>query len=163
MTVFLFTWHAYQSWLPDRPQGYVRRGEGVLPPDPHEAAWYRRLATEEPAQLIEQIQRTMIETILENCEPLDFRAHGVATDPSHLHVLLGWTADRTWESMARSLRRSITSSLLEKHGRQKWFSRGRHAEPVTEDSHFEHLLTSYLPSHRGLFWSERIGWRESTE
>ena len=33
MPVYLFTFHAYGSWLPDNPRGYVRRKEGIQPQD----------------------------------------------------------------------------------------------------------------------------------
>ncbi|MEM1305417.1 MAG: hypothetical protein AAGG46_11005, partial [Planctomycetota bacterium] len=29
MPVYLFTYHTYGSWLPDRPQGYVQRDQGI--------------------------------------------------------------------------------------------------------------------------------------
>jgi hypothetical protein len=38
MPCYLFTWHAYATWLPDRKQGYVEKGRGILPPDKAAAA-----------------------------------------------------------------------------------------------------------------------------
>lgn len=33
MPCFLFTYHAHGTWLPNRSRGYVKRGQGILPPD----------------------------------------------------------------------------------------------------------------------------------
>ena len=33
MPCYLFTYHGYGTWLPDRSRGYVRRKEGILPTD----------------------------------------------------------------------------------------------------------------------------------
>jgi len=33
MPCYLFTYHAYASWMPDREEGHVRRGEGILSAD----------------------------------------------------------------------------------------------------------------------------------
>jgi len=44
---YLFTFHAYGTWMPDREEGFVRRKHGVLPPDEELAKDYR----EEPAKM----------------------------------------------------------------------------------------------------------------
>jgi hypothetical protein len=41
MPCYLFTYHAYLSWMPDRPQGYVRRKKGIFPPDEEKAEAYK--------------------------------------------------------------------------------------------------------------------------
>jgi hypothetical protein len=44
VAVYHFTYHAYRSWMPDNPKGYVRRGEGILPPDAEMARLYAKAA-----------------------------------------------------------------------------------------------------------------------
>lgn len=141
--------------MPDNPRGYVKRHRGVLPPDDREAARYRGRATEEEATFEEPVQHTLIDSLLRSREPLEVRVHAIATAPTHVHALVSWTIDRTWESIARSLRRGMTSDLTSMHDDRKWFSRGRHAERVEHEPHFEYLLTTYLPDHPGLTWTER--------
>jgi hypothetical protein len=34
MPVYLFTYHAYRSWMPDRPEGFVQEGRGIEAPNP---------------------------------------------------------------------------------------------------------------------------------
>ncbi len=155
MAVYLFTWHAYRSWMPDNPRGYVQRGRGVQPPDQREAERYRERAVETEPTFNDEIQSTLIATLLDCREPLALRTHAIATAPTHVHALVSWTSDRTWQSIARSVRRSLTTALVSSHGNRTWFSRGRHAERVEEDTHFEHLMTTYLPDHPGRVWIER--------
>ena len=38
MPCYLFTFHAYGTWMPDREEGFVRREQGILPPDEELAA-----------------------------------------------------------------------------------------------------------------------------
>ena len=45
MPCYLFTFHAFGTWMPDREEGFVRREQGILPPD------------EELAEHIEEEQR----------------------------------------------------------------------------------------------------------
>ena len=44
MPVYLFTYHAYQSWMPDRARGFVQKGRGIQPPNEALAAAYRQAA-----------------------------------------------------------------------------------------------------------------------
>jgi hypothetical protein len=51
MPCYLFTYHAYGSWMPDRVEGYVRRGQGILPRDTQMASLYYRNALHDMVQL----------------------------------------------------------------------------------------------------------------
>ena len=42
MPVYLFTYHAYQSWMPDRGRGFVQKGRGIQPTNALLAHAYRR-------------------------------------------------------------------------------------------------------------------------
>jgi hypothetical protein len=53
MPCYLFTYHAYGSWMPDRPQGYVRRGKGILPTDTRMAERYRKNTKYDKAPFLE--------------------------------------------------------------------------------------------------------------
>ncbi len=33
MPCYLFTFHAFGTWMPDREEGFVQRKKGILPPD----------------------------------------------------------------------------------------------------------------------------------
>jgi len=60
MPVFLFTYHAYASWLPDHKRGYVRRKQGVQPPNQKEADRYRRQMKETPVVFSTEIQHEIL-------------------------------------------------------------------------------------------------------
>ena len=63
MPCYLFTYHSHGSWMPDRAQGYVRRGQGILPPDSEMAERYRRNAKHEMAHFREAQELCAIDTL----------------------------------------------------------------------------------------------------
>lgn len=65
MPCYLFKYHEYGTWMPDRPRGYVRRKEGVLPADQHLAGCYRNNLKQRVIDFSTSAQRVMIEAALE--------------------------------------------------------------------------------------------------
>jgi hypothetical protein len=132
MPVYLFTFHAYRSWNPDHPRGYVRRDEGVLPRDPEMAGRDDRHARHPPVRFDREIQRILVEEAQDICNRRDWRLHQIATGVSHVHVLVSWQEEAlSWKDVHDTFKR------------------------VRDREHFEYLMTEYLPSHRGQAWSER--------
>ena len=157
MPVFFFTFHAYLSWLPDRGQGYVRRGKGILPPDAELAGRYRRDARESAVTFDAVIQRVLIEELLVAERFQKFRLETAGTDPSHLHVLVSWRDDRGWDQLRNSIRSSLTRRLNMEFGRREWFVEGASRKHVKTKEHFDHLVTTYVPDHPGWKWSPQQG------
>ncbi|BBO36513.1 hypothetical protein [Lacipirellula parvula] len=156
MPCYLFTWHAYGTWMPDRPQGYVKKRQGVLPPDPEQARRYRARQKEPTASFASTEQRLIIDESLIAAEKRRFRLHGVATEPTHLHLLLSWRDERTFELLRRGVRESI-SRRLNAHLRHRWLEQGGSRKQVREQSHFNYLMATYLPKHHGWKWREGLG------
>jgi REP element-mobilizing transposase RayT len=169
MPCYLFTFHAYRSWMPDRPQGYVRRGEGALPPDDKQARWYERHASQAAVLFDQDIQRALIGAAPEAAAHQDFRLHCIATESTHVHVLVSWKDDRTWRRIRTGVKQSMTRTLNRTLGpraglpaategeeaeRRKWFSSGASRKRVRDREDFDYLINEYLPSHRGAFWRE---------
>jgi REP element-mobilizing transposase RayT len=156
--IYLFTFHAYRSWRPDHPRGYVRRNEGVLPRDPDMAGRYDRHAKFPQVRFTSDLQRVLVDGAQDICSRRAWRLHFVATDPTHVHLLISWL-DRAlgWKDVHDTLKR-LLGMLLAKHtgerGR-KWFVRKGSRRRVRDREHFEYLMGCYLPSHRGFVWSER--------
>jgi len=150
MPTVLYTFHAKLSWLPDRPQGYVRRGEGVLPPDPEMADVYLRQATAKAVLFDERHQQAMIDAVIEASRFQRFAVHAVATETSHVHILISWRDDRDGSRVRRTLRASLTRQLNAVFGRREWFSDGASSKCVIDIDHFDHLIGEYLPKHTGL-------------
>ncbi len=79
MPYYLFTYHAFGSWMPDRKQGYVRRGQGILVPDHVMAERYRAAMTQGAVEFNSAIQLAIIDILLESREAAIrtlFRGHG---------------------------------------------------------------------------------------
>ena len=153
MPCYLFTFHAYRSWLPDREQGFVRRKQGILPPDEKLAEVYRDRSREQQAFFDDAIQRIFLDEFRIACEKQRLRGHFIATEPSHLHVLVSWPDERDWPKIRNGLKQSLTRRLHRDISPQTWFSDGASRKKVKDREHFEHLVNSYLPSHRG--WKRR--------
>lgn len=157
MPVYLFTYHAYGSWLPDRRQGYVKRKRGILPSDQEEAARYRNAMLEEEVTLRPEHQRLLLVTLLESQEKQRFFTHGVATDATHLHTLVSWADDRRVVPVRSRIKSSLSRAMNGEFGKREWLSEGGSRRRVREQTHFDHLLARYLPKHSGLVWIEGKG------
>ncbi len=156
MPCYLFTWHAYATWMPDRKQGYAKKGLGVLPPDEAQAKRYRARQKEASAFFDVAVQNLAIEECVTTAEMRRFRLHAIATEPTHLHALLSWTDERTFEQLRRGLRESI-SRRLNKHRRRRWLEQGGSRKQVRQRAHFDYLMNTYLPNHGGWKWREAVG------
>ncbi len=157
MPCYLFTYHAYRSWMPDRRQGYVRRHEGILPRDLKMAAQYEENAKFAEIRFTSAVERSIIETLCEASSHIACRLHYVATDISHVHVLVSWIGEREREQLRNSLKKAATISLKHKYGDRPWFSEGASRIRVRTSAHFEYLVSTYLPKHDGWQWCEGRG------
>jgi REP element-mobilizing transposase RayT len=153
MPVYLFTFHAYGSWMPDRRRGFVRRQRGILPTDNALADEYRRRAKFAAATFCEPTQLLAIEELQVAFSKQGCRGHFIATDPSHIHILISWRDERPWQKMRSGLKQSLSRRLKSVEPRE-WFCEGGSRRRVMERKHFDHLMSNYLPSHRGWKWRE---------
>jgi REP element-mobilizing transposase RayT len=162
MPVYLFTFHAYRSWMPDRRRGYVRRKKGVLPPDEEMAEEYRERATDKATVLTAEIQRALLEELQKACGFQRLRLHGGSTEPSHIHAVRSWNDDRTTMRVRSDIKRSLSMRLtqLSAEDHHLYLSGGASQKRVRDREHLDHLLKTYLPKHRGVAWYEKSGWRE---
>jgi REP element-mobilizing transposase RayT len=155
MPCYLFTFHAYGTWMPDREEGFVRRKQGVLPPDEELAQDYRGKASEDVVQFDSRIQKLLIEEAKTACEKQKYRGHCIATDPTHVHALVSWPDERSWLKIRSGLKTSLTLRLNREVKRRKhWFVDSASRKQVKDQTHFDHLTNEYLPSHRGWKWRE---------
>lgn len=152
MPVYLFTYHAYGTWLPDRPAGYLRRREGLQPPSREEALRYRKRMTHPDACFSRATQQQVIEAV-RNTEPhIGVTIRMVATDPTHVHVLIQWHHDRSPKALRQSIKAAISIALKQVADRP-WLSEGATSKQVRDKEHLETLERHYLPGHRGWKWS----------
>lgn len=157
MPCYLFTYHGYGTWMPDHPRGYVKRKVGILASDAHMAECYRKNQQQDTVSFDRRIQRLIIEEALVAFDFQNLRGHFIATDPTHIHVLLSWNTEAVWQSVRSSVRSSLTRRLNREIQRRTWFAKQPSRKRVRDQQHFEHLIRSYLPRHRGLNWCENRG------
>lgn len=158
MPVYLFTYHTYGSWLPDRPQGYVHRKEGILPPDEKMAKQYRQQMSQEAVLWNEAHQKFAIETLRSAVTFIDARLHAAATEPTHAHAIASWRSDRGQESISNSLKKALTIQLKKQFTDQRWLSENHSHEQVEDREHFDYLIEKYFPKHSGWKWDETRGY-----
>ena len=157
MPVHHFTVHAYRSWRPDHPRGYVQRGKGMLPPDEQMAQNYDDRARFPRVWFSDRdIQEILVLGCIDVCRRRGWRLHGVGTDPTHLHWVVSWPGFIPWQDV-RQKTKNILSLLLGRltglKGRP-WFVRDGSRKRVADADHLNYLLDRYLPDHRGVFWRE---------
>jgi len=157
MPCYLFTYHAYGSWMPDRKRGYVERDRGILPSDPVRAEQYRTRARHDPVTFNRAIQRLLIDETRQAAVKQRLRLHAVALDPTHAHVLVSWHDERRVKPVRSSVKSSLTRRLNRELGKRFWLVANASQKRVRDRGHFDHLVKTYLPDHRGLFWSETTG------
>jgi hypothetical protein len=157
MPCYLFTYHAYGSWMPDRSRGYVKRRRGILPRDVDMAAKYHAAMKEQALEFNDNMQGLILDTMLASHQPQVFKPYFITTDISHVHLFVGWRDGRTWLRMRSSIKGSMSRYLNNQLDRRKWFVEGGSRKQVRDRTHFEYLMRTYLPRHRGWKWSSANG------
>lgn len=164
MPVYLLTFHAYRSWRPDHPQGYTRRREGIVPPDPVAAAAYDQRALHPPIRFDDVAQQIIIRSLMDTASSSHWRVHYALATANHVHGLF---SDPMFLDPSRAL-----SPLKRRAGRDlsahfnqpgPWFGRGGSRKRITDPGHYHHLVNVYLPrpAHRGWHFQEQKGqWRQ---
>ena len=180
MPVYLFSFHAYRSWMPDHPRGYTRRRKGYRSPDEGLADKYRQRASSDGVLFDEAVQRALLEEAQVACRFQNLRFHGGATEKSHSHYLVSWKTSKHWTQVRASLKSSLSRRLaLENKKTTKSrdatrrrnpresdtgrfvlkLSRGGSRKRVKTRDHFDYLMKTYLPRHSGVRWFEdERGW-----
>lgn len=143
--------------MPDRKQGYVKRNRGVLTPNQEMAAKYRTAMKEPPIEFDDTTQLALLDSILESQVPQRFESYFIATDLTHVHLLVGWRDTRTWLRMRSTIKSSMSRYLNDQIGRREWFVEGGSRKRVKDQTHFDYLVTKYLPRHTGWEWSSDKG------
>ena len=158
MPCYHFTFHGYGTWMPDEDDGYVRRGEGHLPQDTTEASKYRSRMKNGEIKFNDSMQLAIIDEVHAASEHQMFRVHYVATEPTHVHILVSWQDDqRASEKIRSSIRQSLSRQLSKQFGRRQWLSEGGSRRKVLNEDHYGYLAAVYLPEHGGWKWSEDKG------
>lgn len=152
MPVYHFTFHAYGSWLPDRPEGYDPHGRGHQPQDPNAAEAYRDRMQQPQADLKQPIQQVALQALLDS-QPLQyFDLYAFAAEPSHLHAVVAWGDDRDPVHIRSQVKSSLTRALNNRFGKRPWFVSKAGHTAVKDEAHLHQLVDLYLTKHQGLYW-----------
>jgi REP element-mobilizing transposase RayT len=158
VAVYLFTFHAYRSWMPDHRRGFVQRGKGILKPSPQMAQSYARRARFERMVFDDRLCSLIDQAAKEICGDRGWRLHAVVVVWSHLHALVSWQGFVDARRVRAVLHHGITTRLRDWTGRRRtWLARGGSLKRVEHRRHFHHHMTLYLPGHRrygGSAWFE---------
>lgn len=156
MPCYLFTFHAHGSWLSDRYQAsnngiyqralFADQDRFVLPKSRKPIRSTGLLAAE---------QKLAIEGLARAADLHDCRLHYVATDRTHVQVLVSWQGDCHWKQQRANLRKAIVKNLQLMRGRETWLSEGSSRKQIRDRRQFEQLVKEKLPKYRGLKWSEQ--------
>jgi REP element-mobilizing transposase RayT len=155
LPVYLFTFHAYRSWLPDRKRGYVRRHEGILPTDIAMAQQYARNAKRDEVKFDRATQEALVAEVAIACKHQRLQLHAVTTEPTHVHPLVSWRDIRPWLKVRTALKTSLSLRLKEltiDTQSHLAFSRSGSRKRVNDEAHLDYLMTRYLPAHTGAQW-----------
>jgi REP element-mobilizing transposase RayT len=156
MAVYFFTLHSYRSWNADNPRGFVKHDQGIQSPDTDRAAFYDSQALQEPILFRESHKDVIFWIAADACARRKWRLHGIAVEPTHVHILVSWHGFQEWQAVRAKLKNLMSLELgryFQNRGRS-WFSREGSRKRVRDRRHFEHLMNAYLPKHR---WHWREG------
>ncbi len=156
MAVYLITLHAYRTWGPDKPRGFVRKGQGIQPPSEEVARMYNGQAGDDPVSFSVVSQRVLITGAYDICAHRQWRLHAVGTDPTHGHFLISQSGFMNWQAVRDKLKNLLSLFLGRASGVQgkRWFVADGSRKHVQNKAHFDYLVDSYLPKQRGAFWKE---------
>jgi hypothetical protein len=118
---------------------------------------YSEVMTETVVGFESEIQRQLVDTILESSRKQMFEAYYIATDSTHVHVLSGWRANKRGTVLRGQLKWSLSRALNLKFGKRKWLAEGGSGKQVKDRQHFNHLRDIYLPKHNGWKWRPDLG------
>lgn len=161
MPVYLFTYHAYLSWMPDRSRGFVQKGRGIQSPNEALAGAYRRAAKHEPFEFDAMTQYCLIAKARALCAGEGWRLHGAASEPTHLHAVVSWLdAGLAFQKVRGRIKNLLSLELSRRAGitGRPWFAGEASRRRVRDDAHLRHLLDEYLPKHGGVQWFEGRRW-----
>lgn len=151
MPVYHFTFHAYGTWLPDHPQGYILRNKGWQPPSDASAGLYRSQMQQHPAAFSPITQQHIIRALIECQTYQRHTLYAIATDSTHIHTVTAWTDERAPTSVRSQIKSKMTRSLNKRFIKKKWLAANAGQTPVQDTAHLYRLVHEYLPKHE-MYW-----------
>jgi hypothetical protein len=127
MPCYHFVFHAFGTWHPDHPAGWHQHGvPGALRPS-EPIATNRRLRQAHPAVFFApDTQRALLHMVHDACERRGWRAHAVATNVTHLHLVASWTESTNPVDIHTKLKNllALRAARVNNTRGRPWFSHG---------------------------------------
>ncbi len=148
MPVYHITLHAYRTWSPAKPQGYLRHHE-LLPQDYEMAGKYDEAAAQSPVQFDPQQQQLLIDAVRDIAPRRDWRVHIVGVTATHLHVLISWRdEDITWRDVRDKIKSLAGLALSRAAGMRgkRWWARKGSRNRVRDREQLANII-AYIRRH----------------
>lgn len=155
MPVCHFIFHSHGSWMPDRPEGYFKHDVGWQAPNQEAQEQYHVNMQGEPVTFDRDQQQLLIDEAIKAQLFQRITLYAVATDPTHVHAVVGWKDDRDPVRVRAGLKSSLTRALNTGYGKQQWFVAKAGQHPVRDEGHLSRLVHDYLPKHP-LYWYYKL-------
>jgi REP element-mobilizing transposase RayT len=114
--------------------------------------WYRRDMHSGEVCFDRDVQHLIVDATRRYARFKQYKLYAVTTESTHVHVMIGWQAYQPHQLVQRGIKSTISRQLNAARGRRNWFSRSGSRKRVRDRSHFQYLMTRYLPRHRGASW-----------
>jgi REP element-mobilizing transposase RayT len=130
---------------------------GILSADAAMATNYRAAMKEEAFKFDGETQLAILDAVLDSRAMQRFETYYIATESTHVHILVGWRDKRPWLHMRSIIKGSISRKLNQKFGKRNRLAEGGSRKKVKDRAHFDWLVNQYLAKHRGWKWSPERG------
>ena len=153
MPVYHIIVHGFLTWDADNPKGYYRRGRGRFAAEPQLAAHWERSARFPTLLWSWDDQNLLCQTVQETSARRQWTVYAIASQPTHLHIVLAWHTLHPPERVQQTLKQMMSLALGSIHGRgRRWFSRNGVPQRIKNRTHLRHLLYDYLANQAVIFW-----------
>jgi REP element-mobilizing transposase RayT len=134
----------------------VQVDRGIQRPNVALARFYDRQAKHDVVSFSARHQGIILWICWDACKKRSWKLHGVAFDPSHVHLLVSWRSPNSWQVVRGKLKNLISWALSKEKYEQgrKWMVRYGSRKRVKDRRHYDYLMNCYLPKHRGIVWKD---------
>ena len=161
MPVYHFTFHAYGTWLPDRPEGYFLHHKGWQPPSSACGQQYREKMNQAIKTFSSEIQQHLLDQLITASQHQRLDLYAAAIDSTHLHTAIAWRDSRSAVRIRSQIKYSLTRALINRYEKRQWLAHKAGQTCVNDERHLYRLVHEYLPKHP-LYWRPNMTDQDKT-
>jgi len=157
MPVYHVIVHGFFTWNADNPQGYYRRKRGRYAAEEKLALHWTRTARFPAARWHREDQEILLRSVLESAERREWDVYAVATQTTHLHIVVAWQTRHSPQEVQQKLKQIMSLQMGRTYGYgRRWLARNGQPQRVRNRAHLRRLLYDYLPTQAISFWRKDI-------